>query len=213
LGGKYATEFHYVPNGVRLPAPVNTRTSLAEWELEPGRYLLNVGRVVPEKRQLDLINAFRKLAMPGVKLVLAGAADHASEYSREVSKRATETRGVVMVGFVSGQPLAELYSNAALFVLPSSHEGLPIALLEAMAYGNRVLASNIDANLNVGLPADCHFPVGEIAALAQAMRNGLAHDEAGARADWSDRLADYDWTDIAQRTLAIYRSAANLPER
>jgi glycosyltransferase involved in cell wall biosynthesis len=210
LGSKYGVEFHYVPNGVRLPTPVGTRFSLEEWGLDPGRYLLSVGRIVPEKRQLDLIKAFADLAVPDAKLVIAGAADHASEYSREVSRMAAETPGVIMVGFVTGQPLAELYSNAGLFVLPSSHEGLPIALLEAMAYGNRVLASDIDANLNVGLPAECHFPLGDLAALTEALHEWLAKCEPGARADWSQLLAGYDWTDIAQRTLAIYRSAAEL---
>jgi glycosyltransferase involved in cell wall biosynthesis len=208
LGGKFGVEFNYVPNGVRLPRPVASRISLAEWGLEPGRYLLNVGRIVPEKRQLDLIKAFAKLAIPDVKMVIAGTADHPSEYSREVARMADETPGVVMVGFVSGQPLAELYSNAGLFVLPSSHEGLPIALLEAMAYGNRVLASDIDANLNVGLPVECHFSLGAIEELTNALRRGLEQSGTGKRVDWSDLLTDYDWMDIAQRTMAIYRSAA-----
>lgn len=206
LSQKYGVAFHYVPNGVRLPQPVDTGSSLARWGLEPGRYLLNVGRIVPEKRQLDLIEAFEKAALPHMKLVLAGAADHASEYSREVARKAADTPGVVLVGFVSGQPLAELYSNAGLFVLPSSHEGLPIALLEAMAYGNRVLASDIDANLNVGLSPECHFPARDVDALAAALQCRLAQSASGARVNWSDLLADYDWSDIAQRTIAIYRS-------
>ena len=116
-----------------------------------------------------------------------------------------------MTGFVSGQPLTELYSHAGQFVLPSSHEGLPIALLEAMAYGNRVLASDIDANLNVGLPAKCYFPLGDTDALTAAMRDALAQGEPEARTDWSVHLQDYNWSKIARRTMAVYRLAAGLP--
>ncbi len=210
LSSKYGVEFHYVPNGVRLARPVTSQDSLAAWGLQPGGYLLSVGRIVPEKRQLDLIEAFAKLYTPGLKLVLAGAADHASDYSREVERKAAATPGVIMTGFVSGLPLAELYSSAGLFVLPSSHEGLPISILEAMAYGNRVLASDIEANLNIGLPAECYFPLGDTDALAKAAREGLKSSGEASRADWSELLKDYDWPNVAQRTIAIYRLASGL---
>lgn len=208
LSRKYGVEFHYVPNGVRFSQPVATRNSLARWGLQPGRYLLNVSRIVPEKRQLELIEAFTKLDVPGAKLVLVGAADHASDYSREVERKAAATDGVIMTGFVSGQPLAELFSHAGMFVLPSSHEGLPIALLEAMAYGNRVLASDIDANLNVGLPSECYFPLGDTDALTAALSDGLGQDAPDARSDWSGLLKEYDWPCIARQTMEIYRHAA-----
>jgi glycosyltransferase involved in cell wall biosynthesis len=211
LSAKYGVEFYYVPNGVRLSRPVATQDSLGGWGLEAGGYVLNVGRIVPEKRQLDLIDAFAKLDVPGAKLVLVGAADHASDYSREVERRAAATAGVIMPGFLSGPPLAELYSHAGIFVLPSSHEGLPIALLEAMAYGNRVLASDIDANLNIGLPAECYFPLGDTDALSAALLDGLRQGKRRTRSDWSDLLQDYDWPDVARRTMAIYRLATDLP--
>ena len=57
-----------------------------------------------------------------------------------------------MTGFISGDPLHTLFSQAGLFVLPSYHEGLPIALLEAMSWSLPVIVSDIPANLEIGLP-------------------------------------------------------------
>ena len=95
-------------------------------------------------------------------------------------------------------------------MLPSSHEGLPIALLEALSYGLPVLASDIPANLEVGLPAAQYFPLGDAAALARGMRalaaEKLDADVVGARREWV--ASRYDWRRIAERTLGVYREVA-----
>ena len=66
--------------------------------------------------------------------------------------------------------LAELYSNAYVYCLPSDLEGMPLSLLEAMSYGARVVVSDIPANLEVGLPAEDYFPVGDVDALAEKLK-------------------------------------------
>jgi glycosyltransferase involved in cell wall biosynthesis len=76
-----------------------------------------------------------------------------------------QANGVILTGMIKGEKLAELYTHANLFVLPSSHEGLPITLLEAMSYELKVLASNIPANLAVALPSDCYFDLNQEKAL------------------------------------------------
>ncbi|MPT47037.1 MAG: glycosyltransferase [Sphingobium sp.] len=200
----YGKVYDYVPNGVRRAVRAETTDTLDSLGLTPGGYIVHVGRIVPEKRQLDLVAMMARLGRPGMKLALVGAADHNSEYSAEVLKQAAENPDIVLCGFQTGNALAELFSQCALFALPSSHEGLPIALLEAMSYGCPVVVSDIEANLNVALPAECYFPMGDQDALLERVRAALA---GPGRVDWSETLAQFDWQKIADKTLNIYKEA------
>ncbi|QNG49028.1 glycosyltransferase family 4 protein [Sphingobium yanoikuyae] len=204
LSQSFKVPFFYLPNGVSVRGPVAGTGTLKAFGLEPGKYILNVSRIVPEKRQLDLIDALGQLGRDDMKLLLVGSADHESDYSRTVNARANAHPQVVLAGFQTGQPLAELFSHAGAFALPSSHEGLPIALLEAMAYGNPVVASAIEANRNVALPAHCYVPCADVPALSAALARALNEGAGGKRIDWSNLIAQYSWPDIAERTAAIY---------
>lgn len=205
---KHARESTLIPNGVVLPVLPDTTGMLSAFGLEAGRYALLVSRLVPEKRHLDLIEAFRRAALPGWKLAIVGASDHPDAYVKQVLDAAAATPGVVCTGLQTGQALRELYAHAGIFVLPSSHEGLPIAMLEALSYGLPVVASDIPANMEVGLPAGHYFPLGDVDALAARLGEFAAQpltvEARDARRAWvSER---YDWHDIARRTLAVYRA-------
>lgn len=195
-----------VPNGVAITPPSDNAGILAEFGLERRRYILLAARLVPEKRQLDLIRAFAKRGFTDIRLVLAGGAEFETAYVKEVRALAGEVPGVVLTGFQSGDRLADLFANAALFVLPSSHEGMPIALLEAMAYGLPVLASDIVANRELDLAPDEYFPLGDIDALASGIAAKLAtplnDDEVRERAAHAE--ATYSWAHVAQKTAAVY---------
>jgi glycosyltransferase involved in cell wall biosynthesis len=161
-----------IPNGApRLAAP-DAPTILQSLGLESGRYILNVARLVPEKRQLDLIAAFGRLAAPGWKLVLVGSALNESEYPGIMEKATRNTAGCVMAGSRGGPELSTLYAHAGAYVLPSAHEGLPITLLEALSFGLPCLASDIPANREVHLRDDAYFPVGDIDRLRGCLANG-----------------------------------------
>ena len=129
-----------------------------------------------------------------------------SSYAEEVALAAKST-DVVLTGFQRGKALAQLYSHAGAFVLPSSHEGLPIALLEALSYGLPVLASDIPANLEIGLDESSYFPLGDVAALAEGLARvaRMPQDESmrAARRGWV--ATTYDWKLIAEQTLRVYR--------
>jgi glycosyltransferase involved in cell wall biosynthesis len=205
---KYGRNSDLIPNGA-VPVRLHSDTQEIErWGLQAGRYFLEVGRIVPEKRQLDLIQAYALARPQGWKLVLVGGAG-TDEYSTKVQS-AAKAAGAVFAGFQRGAALAQLYTHAGAFVLPSSHEGLPIALLEALSYGLPVLASNIPANLEVGLPQASYFPVGDVAALAGRLadlarlpQNEVARD---TRRRWVTE--HYNWERIAQQTLAVYSRVA-----
>ncbi len=204
-----------IPNGVVLPRLRPTTAVLRKFRLAPKRYFLAVGRFVPEKNFCDLIQAFGRLAsgpgrrLAGWKLAIAGRADHASDYGRRLVELAAATPGVVLTGFVSGRPLEELYSHAGLFVLPSSYEGLPLVLLEALSYGLSCVVSDIPANraVRVGLENGRFFPPGNVAELARRLALWAKPATARQRREWRNQLAEnYNWRKIATQTLGVYRS-------
>lgn len=195
-----------IPNGVVLPELPQTTETVERFGLEKGHYVVLVSRLVPEKRHLDLIEAFRIAALPGWKLVIVGASDHPDDYVREVLQRAKESPHIVCTGLQTGAALRELYGHAGIFVLPSSHEGLPIALLEALSYGLPVIASDIPANVEVGLPANHYFPLGDTHALADRLSEfatvALSPETRDERRSWV--TARFNWHEIAKKTAEVY---------
>lgn len=193
------TNVHLIYNGVPTPPAVVATNFLSEINVEPFKYILAVGRFVEEKRFDSLIKAFSKLNMNDYKLVIAGDSDYESSYSRSLKKLAYENQ-VVLTGMIKGEKLYELYSHTALFVLPSSHEGLPITLLEAMSFKCKVLASNIPANIAVGLPEIHYFELNNINNMCSKMKYLLEDKDVSVTYD----LQQYDWDNIAKETMSIY---------
>jgi glycosyltransferase involved in cell wall biosynthesis len=197
----YGRDGNYIPNGVPVPEIIKPGESLARFGLEPGRYVLTVGRFVPEKGFHDLMSAFKGVDT-GWKLVIAGRADHEDSYSRRIAGMAGADSRVALTGFIKGRELGEIYSNAGLFVLPSYHEGLPIALLEAMSYGLPVLASDIPANMEL-LGACEPFPAGDVGVLSDRLRCFIESPERDA--DNREKVArEYGWDRVAEDTEAVY---------
>lgn len=215
VASKYARDSVLIPNGVLLPDMPSSTATLQTFGLTPGKYVLLVSRLVPEKRHLDLIAAFAKSGLTGWKLALVGASDHPDEYTRTVLETAAATPDVVCTGFQSGLALRELYAHAGLFVLPSAHEGLPIALLEALSYGLPVVASDIPANVEVRSPGIQFYSLGNVdqlaerlSARAQAVRTT---EEASATQQY---VADtYCWSSIARETRQVYAEVAGQARR
>lgn len=203
---KYGLDSHLIPNGVQLPTLLTSGLVLEQFGLISGRYILLVSRLVPEKRHQDLVKAFALAALQDWKLVLVGASDHPDDYVRELQESAASASNVIMTGYQRGDDLRELYSNAGFFVLPSSHEGLPIAMLEALSYGLPVLASDIPANMEVGLDTGHYFPLGNIEALSSKLqafsRQPLGDADRNQLRLWVQ--GKYDWQRIAVTTFHVY---------
>lgn len=195
---------HLIPNGVVLPphdSQVDVDFTLNQFGLKGVPYILAVGRIVPEKGFHDLLEALG--GRNDYKVVIAGTAQSPSPYSRALKKLAEE-KGALMPGFVSGAPLRHLFRGASLFVLPSMHEGLPIVLLEAMSYNKKILASDISANLNVGLPKSCYFRAGDVRSLREAALRELNDARQVSYAGILKK--SYNWRDIAKVTMEVYKS-------
>jgi len=206
---KHRVPVSIIPNGIDRPVIVQSTEFLRHCGLSAKRYALAVARVDQTKRQLDLIEAYARLHAPAWQLVLVGGADHSGSYARAVAAAAAETPGVVMLGHRAGAELAELYSHAAAFVLPSSHEGQPIVVLEAASYGLPTILSDIAAHREFGLAGARYFAVGDTAALANQLAAMFAAPAAenGDPVEQTRILSVHDWRGIAQRTLAVYFDA------
>lgn len=141
----------------------------------------------------------RNYELNDVKLVLAGDTDFEDDYSRGLKEMARKN-GVVLTGFVKGRKLHSLLTNCMCYCLPSSHEGLPIALLEAMSYGVKVIVSDIPANLEVGLDKDDYFPVGNVDELAKKLKEVISREPQHIDYD----MTKYDWDKIAKEVRGVY---------
>lgn len=199
-----------IPNGVELPNVTANNSYIKTLGLEVGGYILAVARLVPEKGLHDLIEAYLEAA-PDCKLVIAGDSDHEDAYSRSIKELAKAHKKIVLAGYVVGDQLAELYSHANLFVLPSYHEGLPIVLLEAMSYGLPVIVSSIPANLDVELQDECYFECGDVTSLASKIAE---MNKAGGRLERKASNVEfvrkkYNWDNIAKKTLEVYEGVIN----
>jgi len=198
-------ESNVIYNGVSLPKQSVKKDYLERIGTRPGNYILAVSRFVPEKGLDILIQAFQRLD-PDLQLVLVGDADHETDYSWRIKQMIKEDKRVIHTGYITGESLNQVYSHARLFVLPSFHEGLPIALLEAMSYGLPVLVSDIPANLEVALNPERYFRCGDINDLVKKMDYLLnkvwsANEKEGFLRQIEEK---YNWDKIADQTIAVY---------
>lgn len=195
-----------IPNGAAVELGHESKNlaaldALRRFGLEQGGYAMTVARLVPEKGIHNLLDAASGLPQ-GMKLVIVGGAQMRSAYSENLLARASDR--VIFTGELPREAIASLYANTALFVLASYHEGLPIAALEALSLGARVLLSDIAANKDLDLPPENYFPVGDVVALRTKF--GAIADICPANADAI--LEKYDWMAIARETVQVFRAAA-----
>lgn len=206
----YGREARLVPNGVGVPEPRPARLISERWGLEEGSYVLYLGRIVPEKRPELLLEAFRGLDS-GVRLVIAGGSSDTPGFYGEVRALAERDTRVIMAGFAEGELLAELYSNAALYVLPSDVEGMPMSLLEAMSYGRCCVTSDVPECADVLGGCGATFPRGDAAALRGALASLLADPARAASLGASAReraRKRHSWEVVVEETLSIYKGAS-----
>ena len=150
LEQRYKIDCRLLPSGIEIPAPAQPRIIRAKYDLKGMDYVLFLGRIDPIKRVdwvVDLMGGIEA----SVKIVVAGGAQdrYTCAYLERMIGRAGSNRRVIFTGPVDGAEKSELLGNCRLFLAPSSYEGLPIALLEAMAHGRCCVASDIKAHREI----------------------------------------------------------------
>lgn len=206
----YGRESHYIPNGVDLSGMTDAKPVKG---LEDRPFALFLGRIVPEKQVHVLIQAFSRLE-GDYRLAIAGRSSHSDEYVETIARLAAADERVVLLGSRYAAEKAWLLTNATVFVQPSTIEGLPIALLEALALDQFTIVSDIPENVEAvtlrdGQPYGLVFRTGDIDDLEEKLAlvlssSSLLSDTPRVGIVVRER---YDWGRIADQTERVYRQA------
>lgn len=202
----YNRETVYLPNGVSTPHIEEADLINKQFGLTKDSYILFLGRLVPEKGIMYLIDAFKQLSTDK-KLVIAGGSSDSDNYVKELRELAKDDGRIIFTGFVAGKMLEELYSNSYVYVLPSDLEGMPLSLLEAMSYGNCCVVSDIPECLEVVESNAVVFKKGDVSSLKEVLRK-LVDDDllvSKYKSISSGYICNkYSWNDIVEKTLLLY---------
>jgi glycosyltransferase involved in cell wall biosynthesis len=213
----YGRETVYIPNAPASYAESDPNFSYGtSLGLNQGRYILFLGRLVPEKRPDLLIEAFEALKPAGWKLVFAGGVSNTKAYVSKLLDRVAKNPDVVFAGELRGDRLAEIVRGAGLFALPSDLEGLPLAMLEAMQEGVPVVASDIPPHQQLlDEQRGVLFKTGDVDSCIRSLDWAIHHPEemtVMAKNAQNYVQAYYSWERITADNLQLYTTLCNSPD-
>jgi len=215
--GRYLPgDYQIIPNGVDLDLFSPQVSPLGEFA--DGRInILSVSRFEPRKGLCYLLNAYRtvKKHVPDARLIIVAPRTRASCKYKEMTER-NKLSDVIFASSVSISELPRYYSSADIFCSPAiGGESFGIVLLEAMASGKPVVASNIEGYNDVLSHGEegLLVPPKNADALAQALLS-LAKDKSlrqqmGAKG--RTKAKEYSWENIAHRVMGYYATLSNNP--
>lgn len=202
----YNRETVLIHNGIDRPVKKEADEITKAYGLSKNEYICMVSRLTAEKGVHYLIDAYNSIKTDK-KLVIAGDTSDTDDYVEMLKDKASNNPNILFTGFISGDVLIEIYSNAYIVTLPSDIEGMSISLLEALAYGNAVLCSDIPENTLVTEDKAMHFQKSNVADLANKLQL-LCDDEAivNQLKNGADDfiLSKYNWNDVASATYELY---------
>lgn len=203
----YGRETRFIPNGVNRPEIQEAELITEKFGLTKDSYILFLGRLVPEKGIRYLIEAFKNVKTDK-KLIIAGGSSDTGPFIQELKELAKDDDRIVFTGFVHGQMLDELYSNAYIYTLPSDLEGMPLSLLEAMSYGNCCLVSDIPECTEVVRDNALIFKKSDVKSLQIKLQDACNYPEKVA--EYKKHAADficekYSWDDVVEETVELYK--------
>ena len=203
----YERETHFIPNGVNRPEIREAKLITNKFGLTKDSYILFLGRLVPEKGIRYLVEAFKNIKTDK-KLVIAGGSSDTESFMKELKDMAKDDNRIIFTGFVQGQMLDELYSNAYIYTLPSDLEGMPLSLLEAMSYGNCCLVSDIPECAEVVEDKALIFRKSDVGDLRDKLQAACDHPEKviELKKQAADFICEkYNWDEVARETMKLYK--------
>ena len=203
----YGRKTHFISNGVNRPKIREAELITEKYGLTKNSYILFLGRLVPEKGIRYLVEAFKSVKIDK-KLVIAGGSSDTDSFMKELKELAKDDDRIIFTGFVQGQMLDELYSNAYIYTLPSDLEGMPLSLLEAMSYGNCCLVSNILECTEVVEDKALIFKKSDVSDLRERLQDACDHPEKvmQMKKQAADFICEkYNWDEVVKETMKLYR--------
>ena len=195
-----------IHNGIDKPTIKQAEKITELYGLSKGDYICTVSRLTAEKGLHYLIEAYNNIKTDK-KLVIAGDTSDTDEYVAYIKQMAGDNPNIIFTGFISGDILKEIYSNAYIVAVPSDIEGMSISLLEALAYGNAVLCSDIPENTLVTEDKAINFKKSDVADLQNKLQNmcddNLCVENLKHGVD-DFILEKYNWNDVAVATRNLY---------
>lgn len=202
----YNRETTIIHNGIVRPETKEAKLISENYGLEKDGYIAIVARLTQEKGVHYLIDAFNRIKTDK-KLVIAGDTSDTDDYVKMLKHKAENNPNIIFTGFISGDVLREIYSNAYLMVLPSDLEGMSLCLLESLSYKNALLCSDIPENTSVAQDKAIYFEKGNVSDLAEKLKM-LCEDISLVEKlrEEADEfvLNKYSWQDVAKATLMLY---------
>ncbi|HFJ8019071.1 TPA: glycosyltransferase family 4 protein [Enterococcus faecium] len=202
----YGRKTRFIPNGVKKIEIKSAGLITEKYGLTKDSYILFLGRLVPEKGIRYLIEAFKDV-QTDKKLIIAGGSSDTDEFANELKELAKGDERIIFTGFVQGQELEELYSNAYIYTLPSDLEGMPLSLLEAMSYGNCCIVSNISECTEVVEDKAMIFKKSDVSDLKIRLEEACNQSEMVKvlKNQATEFICSkYNWDKIVQETLNLY---------
>lgn len=203
----YDRETVLIHNGIDRPVKKEADEITKLYGLSKDGYICIVSRLTAEKGVHYLIDAYNSIKTDK-KLVIAGDTSDTDEYVAMLKQKAAGNPNILFTGFISGTVLCEIYSNAYAVTLPSDIEGMSLSLLEALAYGNAVLCSDIPENTLVTEDKALHFRKSDVEDLAAKLQK-MCDDEDLVQSlkNGADDfiLGKYNWNDVAEATYDLYK--------
>ena len=203
----YNRETVLIHNGIDKPTIKQANKITEIYGLSKGEYICTVSRLTAEKGLHYLIEAYNNIKTDK-KLVIAGDTSDTDEYVASLKQMASGNPNIIFTGFISGDLLKEIYSNAYIVAVPSDIEGMSLSLLEALAYGNAVLCSDIPENTLVTEDKAIHFKKSNVVDLQNKLQNmcddSLCVENIKRGVD-EFILEKYNWNDVAVATHNLYK--------
>ena len=197
---RYGVDLDYIPYGASPGSP-QLNGQLERLDLDPGGYFLYVGRLEPENRVLDLVEAAR-VADVQRPVVVVGDAPYSDDYITNLYERGGDH--VIFTGAIYGDDYWELNHHAHAYVFPVASDGTHPALIEAMACGNPILARGIPDNRSVGGDAVRYYDsVEELIALMEWADRGDASLRQLGEAARERARAEFNWDRVTRDYLEL----------